>query len=73
MAMILRYFKYKNQNRHTKVLLPMQKFSTLFNFLDQEYRNSEPSSNTLQTIMAFASTYNVERMDNGELVCYFSN
>ena len=47
----------------------MQKFSTLFNFLDQEYRNSEPSS----TIMAFASTYNVERMDNGELVCYFSN
>ena len=51
----------------------MQKFSTLFNFLDQEYRNSEPSSNTLQTIMAFTSTYNVERMDNGELVCYFSN
>ena len=53
--------------------MPMQKFSTLFNFLDQEYRNSEPSSNTLQTIMAFASTYNVERMDKGELVCYFSN
>ena len=53
--------------------MPMQIFSTLFNFLDQEYRNSEPSSNTLQTIMAFASTYNVERMDNGELVCYFSN
>ena len=50
----------------------MQKFSTLFNFLDQEYRNSEPSSNTLQTIMAFASN-NVERMDNGELVYYFSN
>lgn len=51
----------------------MQKTSTKPVFLNRLYQPIEPRHEILCTIMAFANTYNVEKLDNGETVCYFSN
>jgi hypothetical protein len=37
----------------------------------EKISNLTPRKETLQTILAFAATYQVERLSNGELIQYF--
>lgn len=53
--------------------MPMQKTTTQPIFLNKIYREMEPKGETLRTILAFANTYNVEKLENGEEIYYFSN
>ena len=41
--------------------------------LKKKIRNLSPKRETLQTILAFAAAYQVERLSNGELIQYFLN
>ena len=37
----------------------------------EKISNLKPKKETLQTILAFAAAYQVERLSNGELIQYF--
>ena len=39
--------------------------------LTEKISNLKPKKETLRTILAFAATYQVERLSNGELIQYF--
>ena len=43
------------------------------NLLSFNYENLYPKAETLQSILAFASTYQVEKLSNGETISYFLN
>lgn len=40
---------------------------------NEKISNLKPKKATLQTILAFAAAYQVERLSNGELIQYFLN
>jgi hypothetical protein len=55
--------------------MPMAKKSTQLKL--SEYREKlkglKPQNQTLQTILAFAAVYQVERLSDGQMVSYFLN
>jgi hypothetical protein len=51
----------------------MMEKSTKLNDYRIKLRELKPKSETLQTIIAFASAYQIERLSNGQIVSYFLN
>jgi hypothetical protein len=51
----------------------MQENFTLDEKISLNIKDLKPKQATLQTILAFAATYQVERLSNSELIQYFLN